>query len=220
MLDRKIGAATGVQIPEVLLRDGRFETVLGTGGKLFLLCDGDELVSFVPLPHQDCIADIRPFPGWFVFTAPEYRGHRYSEQIISHACEEARRQGHEKVYLATDHIGFYENTDLFIWKTGRIRAVRMSGFILNHSPDSCTPFIQRSLMQSAPKALACYLPVSSGKTLLYTKAAPRAALLLSVRTEIPISRILFLLFLSLPQLRHRPFSSPHSGCRRKLRRIF
>ena len=93
----------------VLLKDGRFETVLGTGGKLFLLCDGDELVSFVTLTHQDCIDDIRLFP-WlgFVFTAPEYRGHRYSEQIISHACEEARRQGHEKVYLATDHIGFYE----------------------------------------------------------------------------------------------------------------
>ena len=93
----------------VLLKDGRFETVLGTGGKLFLLCDGDKLVSFVTLPHQDCIDDIRLFP-WlgFVFTAPEYRGHRYSEQIISHACEEARRQGHEKVYLATDHIGFYE----------------------------------------------------------------------------------------------------------------
>ena len=37
----------------VLLKDGRFETVLGTGGKLFLLCDGDKLVSFVTLTHQD-----------------------------------------------------------------------------------------------------------------------------------------------------------------------
>lgn len=117
MLDRKIGSCDwgAAKYLAVLLKDGRFETVLGTGGKLFLLCDGDKLVSFVTLTHQDCIDDIRLFP-WlgFVFTAPEYRGHRYSEQIISHACEEARRQGHEKYIWLRIILGSMKNTDLFI----------------------------------------------------------------------------------------------------------
>ena len=44
----------------------------------------------------------------FVFTSPEYRGHRYSEIVINAACNEATKFGCKRVYLATDHIGFYE----------------------------------------------------------------------------------------------------------------
>ena len=117
MLDRKIGSCDwgAAKYLAVLLKDGRFETVLGTGGKLFLLCDGDKLVSFVTLTHQDCIDDIRLFP-WlgFVFTAPEYRGHRYSEQIISMLVKKPGGRDMKKYIWLRIILGSMKNTDLFI----------------------------------------------------------------------------------------------------------
>ena len=92
-----------------LLTENRFANVLGEGGKLYLMIDGDKLVSFITLTHQDCIADEKLFP-WlgFLFTSPEYRGHRYGEAIINYAVSEAKTQGYDRLYLATDHIGLYE----------------------------------------------------------------------------------------------------------------
>lgn len=91
-----------------LLGEGSFHATLGKG-TVYLLVDGDRVVSFVTLTHQDCIADeaLYPWLGFF-FTFPEYRGNRYGGKVLAYAAEEARRQGHEKVYLATDHIGLYE----------------------------------------------------------------------------------------------------------------
>ncbi|MBQ8176697.1 MAG: GNAT family N-acetyltransferase [Oscillospiraceae bacterium] len=91
-----------------LLEQDRFHNVLGNGS-LFILADGEKLVSFCTLTSRDCIKDDDLFP-WvgFVFTAPEYRGKRYSGEVIEAACKKALRQGFDKVYLATDHVGLYE----------------------------------------------------------------------------------------------------------------
>ena len=91
-----------------ILEQNRFDELLG-GGDLFIMADGDNLVSFATLTKNDCVKDDALFP-WigFLFTAPEYRGHRYSQQIIDAAYKQARELGHEGVYLATDHVGFYE----------------------------------------------------------------------------------------------------------------
>ncbi len=92
-----------------LLDKNTFHTVLGNGS-LFIMADGERLVSFCTLTGRDCIKDDDLFP-WigFVFTAPEYRGKRYSGDVIEAACKRALRQGFDKVYLATDHVGLYEN---------------------------------------------------------------------------------------------------------------
>lgn len=102
-----------------LLSENSFEYTLGRDGKLFLMIDGEKIVSFVTLTHQDCVADESLFP-WlgFVFTAPEYRGRRYSEQLIAYACKEAAKAGCPSVYLATDHTGFYEKYG-FVYKENR-----------------------------------------------------------------------------------------------------
>ncbi|MBQ8688204.1 MAG: GNAT family N-acetyltransferase [Ruminococcus sp.] len=91
-----------------LLEQNKFHEMLGSGS-LFIMADGEKLVSFCTLTQKDCIDDENLFP-WigFVFTAPEYRGHRYSGELIKHAFNEAKKQGYNKVYLATDHIGLYE----------------------------------------------------------------------------------------------------------------
>ncbi len=91
-----------------LLEQNRFHIVLGNGS-LFIMIDGEKLVSFCTFTHKDCVDDDKLFP-WigFVLTSPEYRGKRYSGEVIEAACKRALRQGFDKVYLATDHIGLYE----------------------------------------------------------------------------------------------------------------
>lgn len=91
-----------------ILEQNKVDEILG-GGEIFILADGERLVSFCTLTKNDCVKDDTLFP-WigFLFTTPEYRGHRYSEIIMDEAYRVAKEQGADKVYLATDHIGFYE----------------------------------------------------------------------------------------------------------------
>lgn len=92
-----------------LLEQQRFFEALGSGGKLLIMADSDKLVSFATLTQRDCVDDDSLYP-WigFVFTAPEYRGHRYSGMIIDEGCRIAKAQGYKQVYIATDHVGLYE----------------------------------------------------------------------------------------------------------------
>ncbi len=84
---------------------------------MFLLTDGDQLVSFCTLSRQDEILDDSLFP-WigFVYTFPAYRGHRYSETVIQHACAQARAQGHSRVYLSSEEQGLYEKYGFTFWQ--------------------------------------------------------------------------------------------------------
>ena len=92
-----------------LLRKGTFSETQGGWGYLFLLMDGEKLVSFATLTGQDAIRDesMTPWIG-FVYTQPEYRGHRYSGQVLAHAEAVAEKLGYQRVYLETDHVGLYE----------------------------------------------------------------------------------------------------------------
>lgn len=92
-----------------MLRKGTFFETLGGEGDVYLLQDGEKLVSFATLARQDSVRDESLFP-WigFVYTAPEYRGHHHAGQILNYAENVAAAQGHEKVYIATDFEGLYE----------------------------------------------------------------------------------------------------------------
>ena len=89
------------------LANGEFHQEVGEG-TVYLLTDGDRLVSFLTLAERDCVE--APYGPWigFVHTAPAYRGHRHVGRLIDHACAAAREQGVARVYLATDHVGLYE----------------------------------------------------------------------------------------------------------------
>lgn len=92
-----------------LLRKGTFFDTVGGEGELFVLMDGETVVSFATLTRQDCIRDESMYP-WigFVYTFPAYRGRRFSGQLIGYIQKEAAAQGHDRVYIATDHVGLYE----------------------------------------------------------------------------------------------------------------
>lgn len=90
------------------LESGTFFEKLGDG-ILLLLTDGDKLVSFVTFARNDCIDDKSLYP-WigFVFTFPEYRGHRYVGQLIKRCEDTALEHSVNNIYICTDHIGLYE----------------------------------------------------------------------------------------------------------------
>ena len=90
-----------------LLETGEFCTKVGKG-TLYLLTDGDKLVSFISLAQRDYLD--APYGPWigFVHTAQEYRGHRYVGKLIDHACRIAGEHGVQTVYINTDHVGLYE----------------------------------------------------------------------------------------------------------------
>ena len=91
------------------LQNKTFQHRYGPNGKVFLLTEGAHLIAFCTLVLQDEIKDDVLFP-WigFVYTFPAYRGHRYSEALINHACAAARNDGHRAVYLSSDEEGLYE----------------------------------------------------------------------------------------------------------------
>ena len=91
-----------------ILENDTFGKLTGNG-RLIIMTDEERIVSFCTLAQKDCIDDDTLFP-WigFVYTAPEYRGNRYSGRLVEYSCNEAAAKGFENIYIATDHMGLYE----------------------------------------------------------------------------------------------------------------
>lgn len=96
-----------------VLEQGKLKERYGESTRLLLLVENGKLLAFCTLAERDEIAeeeaepDMKPWIG-FVYTYPEHRGHRYSQKLIEYACELARKDGYEKVYLSSNEIGLYE----------------------------------------------------------------------------------------------------------------
>lgn len=91
-----------------ILADNTFNKLFGEG-TLLLLTDGDRLISFMSLLRHDCIDDDTLYPwAGFVYTFPEFRGHRYAGKLLRRCEELAAEKGADKLYVCTDHVGLYE----------------------------------------------------------------------------------------------------------------
>lgn len=90
------------------IEENSFHENLGEG-TLLLLTEGDRLLSFVSFAERDCIDDdsLSPWVG-FVYTFPEYRGHRHVGKLIRRCEEIAAENGLPTVFVCTDHVGLYE----------------------------------------------------------------------------------------------------------------
>ena len=100
-----------------LLLENRLKELCGESTRLLLLADGEKLVSFCTLAELDDIRDtnLTPWIG-FVYTYPEYRGHRYVGRLLERACELAKEDGHKHVYISTNEDGLYEKYGFSFWK--------------------------------------------------------------------------------------------------------
>lgn len=92
-----------------LLAEDKLQETVGENALVLMLTDGDKLVSFCTYSILDDIqpTDLSPWIG-FVYTFPEYRGHRYMGQLVEYALCLAAIMGREAVYISTGHTGLYE----------------------------------------------------------------------------------------------------------------
>ena len=82
---------------------------MGETSKVLMLTEGDELLSFCTYAEKDDIqpTQLTPWVG-FVYTFPQYRGHRYLGKLFTEVERLARKEKVREVYISTDHTGLYE----------------------------------------------------------------------------------------------------------------
>ena len=92
-----------------LLDTNELKRLCGETTRVYLLTDDRELISFCSLAEMDDIreTELGPWIG-FVYTFPQYRGHRYMGTLLEHAYETAKREGAEQIYISTRETGLYE----------------------------------------------------------------------------------------------------------------
>jgi GNAT superfamily N-acetyltransferase len=91
-----------------LLKEEKLIALIGDG-KVLMLTDGNDLVSFCTLAKYDDVqpTDLTPWIG-FLYTFPKHRGKRFAGQLIAFAERTAEQDGAKYVYISTNHIGLYE----------------------------------------------------------------------------------------------------------------
>lgn len=89
--------------------EGAFFDTFGPGGRILLLVDGGALASFCTFAPRDEVLDpaLTPWVG-FAYTFEAYRGRRCLGLLLDRACALAAAEGHDALYLSTDHVGLYE----------------------------------------------------------------------------------------------------------------
>lgn len=94
-----------------LLRDGKLKQTVGRTALVPMLIEEEtqKLVSFCTYAPLDDIqpTELTPWVG-FVYTFPEYRGHRYFGQLLHQVESLATVMEKEYLYISTGHTGLYE----------------------------------------------------------------------------------------------------------------
>lgn len=113
-----------------LLAEGKLSSYAGEGAKVLLLADIDEgaseaeaaeaaapLAAFLVYGSRDEIdaPDLKPWIG-FVYTFPFYRGQHLMGALIERACELARLDDCDTLYVSTEEVGLYEKYGFTYWK--------------------------------------------------------------------------------------------------------
>lgn len=113
---KKSDWAAGQYLCELLSED-KWKSMIGENSKVLLLTKGDELVSFCTYAEKDDIqpTELTPWVG-FVYTFPEYRGHRYMGELLSEAERLAKAEGAPYIFISTGHVGLYEKYGYAFYK--------------------------------------------------------------------------------------------------------
>lgn len=94
-----------------LLKEGTLKELVGQTALVPMLIEEEtqKLVSFCTFAPLDDIqpTTLSPWIG-FVYTFPEYRGHRYVGRLLAYAESLATIMGKEYVYISTGETGLYE----------------------------------------------------------------------------------------------------------------
>lgn len=92
-----------------LLSQNRYKEMTGSSSKVMMLVNGEELVSFCTYAEKDDIPSttLTPWIG-FVYTFPQYRGHRYMGILLDEIEKQAKNENVSAIYISTNHNELYE----------------------------------------------------------------------------------------------------------------
>lgn len=92
-----------------LITENRLKKLCGDTTRVFMLTDDENLAAFCTLAESDDIrnTELSPWIG-FVYTFPQYRGHRYMGILLDAAYDAAKRDGASQIYISTGETGLYE----------------------------------------------------------------------------------------------------------------
>ena len=115
----EIGKSTWVAAPYLvsLVRENKLKELYGERSEVFLLTEGEKLMSFCTYSDMDGITnpEITPWAG-FVFTFPEYRGARRIGKLLEHVYSLAKKDGFKTLYISTEEEGLYEKYGFTFWQ--------------------------------------------------------------------------------------------------------
>ena len=99
------------------LRDGILKDFGGDNTKVFMLVDGEKLLSFCTFAEKDDIqpTELTPWIG-FVYTFPDYRGNHYAGKLLAHVELLAKEEGVKRIHISTGEIGLYEKYGYEFWQ--------------------------------------------------------------------------------------------------------
>ena len=92
-----------------LLSKNMLHDVVGENPKVLMLTNRDELISFCTYSEKDDIqpTTLAPWIG-FVYTFPQYRGHRYVGKLFQEIENLAKAEKVHDIFISTNHTGLYE----------------------------------------------------------------------------------------------------------------
>lgn len=75
----------------------------------YVMLDGDKMMGCAGLIANDFISRMDLWP-WLcaLYVEPAYRGHAYGSLLIERARADAAQKGYDRLYLCSDHVGYYE----------------------------------------------------------------------------------------------------------------
>ncbi len=113
---KKSDWGAGQYLHDLLCKNELME-LCGATTKVYMLTDNQELMSFCTLAEMDDVrnSELSPWIG-FVYTFPQYRGHRYVGFLLAHAYEAAKSYGAKQIYISTGEVGLYEKYGYSFYK--------------------------------------------------------------------------------------------------------
>ena len=101
-----------------LLSENKFKDAVGEKSKVLMLTYGAELISFCSYAEKDDIqpTELTPWMG-FVYTFPEYRGHRYVGKLFLEIEKLAKAENVHDIFISTNHTGLYEKYGCEFYQT-------------------------------------------------------------------------------------------------------